>query len=335
MADWYFDENADLSAIADETVAIIGYGNQGRSQALNLRDSGAKVIVGSRSDDSAKQSLDDGFEVLPLTEAAARARILFLLLPDEVMPAVYAEHVEPSLEAGDMLVFASGYNVHFKHIVPPAEVDVALIAPRMIGQGVRDHFLNGESFPSLIAVGQDATGRALDRTLALCKGIGSTKMGVFMSSFEEETVVDLFAEQVGGLYAIRRFYDALVGAGCSPEAVLLELYASGEGIATATAYRDLGLWEQITLHSRTSQYGQEVTARLGPEEQKGEMERLSAIIEHIKDGGFAKSWSAEQAAGCSEFEAVRDENLSHPMVQEERKLYRLLGRIKDGQRSND
>lgn len=329
MAQWYFDKDADLADIADETIAIIGYGNQGRAQALNLRDSGAQVLIGSRNDESATQAREDGFEVLPLREAVAKARILFLLVPDEVMPAIFAEHVEPALQDGDMLVFASGYNIYFKHIVPAEALDVALIAPRMIGQGVRDHFLNGESFPSLVAVGQDATGRALKRTLALCKGIGSTKMGVFMSSFEEETVVDLFAEQVGGLYAIRRFFDALVGAGCSPEAVLLELYASGEGIATATAYRDMGLWAQLPLHSRTSQYGQEVTARLSPDVQKAEMERLAGIISGIKNGTFAAAWRAEQAAGCPEFDAVRRENLEHPMVQEERKLYRRLGRIDD------
>ena len=330
MAQWYFDEDADLAAIADEPIAIIGYGNQGRSQALNLRDNGAQVFVGSRADSSAEQARDDGFEVLAPEQAVKRARILFLLVPDEVMPTIYGEQVEPSLDEGDMLVFASGYNIHFKHIVPPPSVDVALIAPRMIGQGVRDHFLNGESFPSLIAVGQDATGCGLARTLALCKGIGSTKMGVFLSSFEEETVVDLFTEQVGGLYAIRRFYDALVGAGCSPEAVLLELYASGEGIATATAYRDIGLWAQLPLHSRTSQYGQEVTSRLSEEQRQAEMARLEGIIANIRNGSFAEAWRAEQAAGCPEFDRMREQNLAHPMVKEERKLYRLLGRIKGG-----
>lgn len=330
MAQWYFDDDADLNAIADDTIAIIGFGNQGRSQALNLRDNGLNVIVGSRSDESAKQAQSDGFEVLPLNEAVARASIIFLLVPDEIMPALYDEAVAPGLADGALLVFASGYNIYFKHIVPPAGVDVALIAPRMIGQGVRDHFLNGESFPSLIAVGQDATGRALARTLALSKGIGSTKMGVLVSSFEEETVVDLFAEQVGGLYAIRRYFEALVAAGCSPESVLLELYASGEGIATATAYRDLGLWAQLPLHSRTSQYGQEVTGRISANAEKSEQERLSGIIENIRNGTFAKAWSAEQDAGCPTFDRVRAENLDHPMVQAERALYRLLGRTSEG-----
>ena len=327
MAQWFFDKDADIGALADLTITIIGYGNQGRSQALNLRDSGVKVIVGSRSDESAKKAEEDEFEVFSLEEATARATILFLLVPDEVMPSVYEHHIRPNLSAGDMLVFASGYNIHFKHIVSPNDVDVALIAPRMIGQGVRDNFVNGQSFPSLIAVHQDATGTALERTLGLCKGIGSTKMGVFMSSFEEETVVDLFTEQVGGLYAIRRFYDALVGAGCSPEAVLLELYASGEGIATATAYRDVGLWAQLPLHSRTSQYGQEVTARMTADREAVEGKHLEAIIENIRNGKFAAAWHAEQESGCPEFDKVRRDNLEHPMVQEERKLYRLLGRI--------
>lgn len=327
MAQWYFDDDADLGVIADETIAIIGFGNQGRSQALNMRDNGLRVIVGSRNDASAEQAAADGFEVLSPEDAVAAATLVFLLVPDEVMPQVYADRVAPALGDGAMLIFASGYNVHFRHVVPPAPVDVALIAPRMIGQGVRDHFLNGEGYPSLIAVGQDATGRALERTLALAKGIGSTKMGVVVSSFEEETIIDLFAEQVGGLYAIRRFFDALVGAGCGPEAVLLELYASGEGIATATAYRDLGLWAQLPLHSRTSQYGQEVTSKMPADVEAKDMERLSGIIENIRSGAFASAWRAEQEAGCPEFDRTRAENLAHPMIAAERDLYRILGRI--------
>lgn len=335
MAEWYFDKDADLSVIVDKTIAVIGFGNQGRSQALNMRDSGLTVIVGSRNDESAATAKDDGFEVFEPEEAVRRAQIIFLLVPDEVMPAIYKSTVEPGLDDGDLLIFASGYNIYFRHIEPPGSVDVGMIAPRMIGQGVRDHFLNGESFPSLIAVNQDASGQGLAKTLALCKGIGSTKMGVFMSSFEEETIVDLFAEQVGGLYAIRRFFEALTAAGCSPEAVLLELYASGEGIATATAYRDKGLWAQLPLHSRTSQYGQEVTSKLPAQAEQAELNRLGGIIENIRNGTFAEAWRTEQDTGCREFDRTRAENLAHKMVSEERKLYKLLGRIPEAPPSAD
>lgn len=326
MAQWFFDADADLNFIESKTIGIFGYGNQGQAQALNLRDSGQRVIVGSRQDNSYDLAVKDGFSVHALPEAAAESDILFLLLPDEVMPAVYDAQIADQLKPGDVLVFASGYNIHFGHLRPPDFVDVIMIAPRMIGKGVRETYLNGESFPSLIAVHQDGSGQALERTLALSKGIGSTKMGVIMSSFEEETIVDLFSEQIGGLYAIRRSYEALVEAGCAPETVLLELYASGEGIEIARAYRDLGLWEQITLHSRTSQYGQEVTSLMTPDENEGERRRLRRVIEHIRSGAFDKEWQAEQEEGFSAFDSVRRNNMEHPMVKAERELYRILGR---------
>jgi len=329
MAQWYFDDDADLSYLEGKVLGIFGYGNQGRSQALNLRDSGLEVIVGSRRDSSYDRAVEDGFSVYPWAAAAERADVLFLLVPDEVMPQIFEEHIEAGLKTDDVLVFASGYNITFGFLQPPDFVDVVMVAPRMIGQGVRDTFVSGESFPSLIAVEQDASGKALARTLALARGIGSTKMGVIMSSFDEETTIDLFTEQIGGLYAIRRHYEALVEAGCGPEAVLLELYASGEGLATARAYRDLGLWAQITLHSRTSQYGQEVTSRLAPEEAALEKTRLRHVIENIRNGQFAKDWKLEQQTEFPMFNHIRKENLAHPMVQEERKLYRILGRTEE------
>jgi ketol-acid reductoisomerase len=329
MAQWFFDSDSDLKYIRSKRIGIFGYGNQGQAQALNLRDSGQDVIVGSRRDSSYEVAQKDGFAVHSLSDAAAAADILFLLLPDEVMPAIYQEQIVDHLSPGNVLVFASGYNIHFDHLQAPDFVDVVMIAPRMIGKGVRETFLSGEGFPSLIAVQQDASGEALNRTLALSKGIGSTNMGVIMSSFEEETIVDLFSEQIGGLYAIRRSFEALVEAGCTPETVLLELYASGEGIETARAYRDLGLWEQITLHSRTSQFGQEVTSRLSPEVEKSERDRLRQVIDHIRSGAFDKEWQSEQAAGFGEFDAVRRQNLAHPMIKAERELYRVLGRTED------
>jgi len=331
MARMYFDEEADLRHIDGPTTCIIGYGNQGRSQALNLRDSGATVIVGSRRDSSYETALEDGFEVVPVAAAVSRADIVFFLVPDEVMPDVFEREVAPGLRRHDMVVFASGYNIAFDLIMPPADIDVVLIAPRMIGSGVRETFISGEGFPSLIAVHQDASGFAQERTLALCKGIGSTRMGVIESSFLEEATVDLFAEQVGYLYAVRRYCEVLVEAGCSPEVAMLEFYASGEGIETAKAYRDIGLWDQITLHSRTSQYGQEVTARLSPDDEKAERARLRGIISHIQDGSFAREWDAEQQAGFSEFNRVRDLNMGHEMRAAERRLYRVLGRIPDGE----
>jgi len=186
----------------------------------------------------------------------ACANVIFLLIPDEVMPRVYAEHIAPELRAGMTLNFASSYNITFKRIVPPTNVDVVMVAPRMIGKGVRDTFVRSLGFPSLIAVQQDATGRAQALTLAIAKGIGSTRMGAVQSSFQEETTVDLFSEQSGSLYLLRLMFTALFEAGCNPDVVLLELYASGELSEVYASARDMGLWSQLRLHSHTSQYGQ-------------------------------------------------------------------------------
>ena len=197
MANFYFDKDADLRHVADRKVAIIGYGNQGRSQALNLRDSGINVIIGSPSDKSADRARDDGFDVYTIADSAQQADILFMLLPDEVMPTIYHVAIEPHLREGMVLNFSHGYNIHYKRIVPPAYVDVILIGPRMIGQYVRETFLNGTGYPSLVAIAQDGSGNAKNIMLALSKGIGSTKMGVIESSFREETEIDLFSEQSG------------------------------------------------------------------------------------------------------------------------------------------
>ena len=329
MARMYFEADSDLAHLAGQTISIVGYGNQGRSQALNMRDSGLSVVVGSRRDESYRAAVEDGFAVFPVDEAVKRSQVIFLLVPDEVLPQVYCQDIAPNLESGDMLVFASGYNITFDLIKPSSDVDVVLIAPRMIGAGVRDTYLSGEGFPSLVAVHQAATETAFERMLALCEGIGSARMGVIESSFLEETTVDLFAEQVGFLYAVRRYCEVLVEAGCSPEAAMLEFYASGEIIETARAYRDIGLWDQITLHSRTSQYGQEVTSRLSPEEEEAERDRLRAIISHIQDGSFASEWTAEQRAGFPEFNRVRALNMAHEMREAERNLYKVLGRTAD------
>jgi ketol-acid reductoisomerase len=326
MARAFFDSDADLSLLAGRTVGIIGYGNQGRAQALNLRDSGVAVIVGNQHDASFDRAQADGFAAYDVAEASSQADVLVLLVPDEVMPGIFRTEVVPRLHADKLLILASGYNLYYGAITPPPFMDVAMVAPRMIGTGVRETFVRGEGFPSLLSVEQDHSGRALEMALAFAKGIGSTRAGVFLSSAEEETVCDLFNEHFGYLYELRRAYEVLTEAGYSPEAALLEFYVSGEEMELARAHAHMGLFHQLVLHSLTSQYGQLVTARLSPEQEAAEKGRLRAIIDQIRSGRFAKDWALEQETGLPTFRRAQQDGLSHPMISEERKLFQLLNR---------
>ena len=325
MAKFYFDDDADLKFIEDKTVAIIGYGNQGRSQALNLRDTAINVIVGSPNDNSAKRAEKDNFEVYSISAASQKADILFMLLPDEVMPTVYEESIAPNLRPHMVLNFSHGYNIHYKKIVPPEDVDVILIGPRMIGQYVRETFVNGIGFPSLVAVGQDGSGNAHNIMLALCKGIGTTRMGVIESSFREETEVDLFSEQSGDFYVLKNMFEALVEAGYDPDVVLLEMYASGELSEIFAAARDIGLAHQLKLHSRTSQYGQVVTARKFSDESVIK-QQFTKVIDHIKSGEFAKEWEQEEKSEYKQLLEDTNKILKHPLQETENRVYKLLGR---------
>ncbi|MEG9883924.1 MAG: ketol-acid reductoisomerase [Hyphomicrobiales bacterium] len=328
MAKWHFDDEGDLDLLSGKTVGVFGYGNQGRSQALNMRDAGLNVIIGSRADASSEKSAADGFETLPLLEAARRADILFILVPDEIMPDVYKNHIEPGLQASNTLNFASGYNIHFKKIVPRADVNVIMLAPRMVGQGVRDTVVEGKGYPSLVAVHQDATGNAQNIMIALAKAIGTTRMGCIESSFEEETIVDLFNEHFGFLHAVRRGCEVLIEAGCSPEAAILELYASGEMREVGQYFVDHGLFEQLKLHSRTSQYGQLVYARPSPDEEEADKDRLRDVVRKIKDGTFARIWTGVQENDAEALDREKAALDATPLMVEERRLYEKLRRRK-------
>ncbi|MBV8134571.1 MAG: ketol-acid reductoisomerase [Deltaproteobacteria bacterium] len=315
--------------LSGKTIAIIGYGNQGRSQAINLRRTGNRVIVGNVEDESFRQAKSDSFEALAMDAAAARADVILLLLPDEVAPQVYPRHIAPHLNAGKTLIFASGYNVTYKFIVPPANVDVILVAPRMIGQGVHDLPARGEGFPVLVGVKQDASGNAAAMMLAIAAGIGAFMRGgaVVESSFEEETLVDLFSEHTWAgamLFMLERAFKMLTEAGVSPEVALLELYASGELGEIGHAMASRGFWKQLGLHSHTSQFGQLTHGAdfIGPD---AEALMLKAIKE-IRDGTFAKRWATEQAAGSSTFNRLLGEVLESPLAKAESELFTKLGR---------
>jgi len=318
MATIYHDEDATLELLAGMTLAIVGYGNQGRSQALNLRDSGQKVLVGNVDDAYRKNALADGFEPIPIRDAAARADAIFLLVPDEVMPEVYARDVAPGLRRGKTLVFAHGYNVAFGLIEPPADVDVVMIAPRMIGAGVRDTYVSGAGFPSFVGVHRDASGQARPRMLALAKALGSLRAGCIEMSFGDEAALDLFTEQAFGPAfgaVMSSAVNTLIDAGFPPEAVLMELYLSGEFAYSLEKGRELGMRQQHLLHSHTSQYGTITRAPRFFDLGAPLREKMAAVLGEIRSGAFAREWSSDRDAKLALLEKAHKAAEGTPMAR--------------------
>jgi ketol-acid reductoisomerase len=310
-----YDDAASLAPLEDKTIAIVGYGNQGRSQALNLRDCGLKVIVGNRDDTYGALAREDGFETTEIPEAASAADVLLILTTDESQPVIWEQQVAPGLRAGDTLVWASGYNIGYDLIKPPAEVDVVMVAPRMPGEVVRTLFEQGGGAMAQIAVHQDVSGGARDTMMAVAKGIGCTRGGVFESSFREEAELDLFAEQVvwPGLVAwIEESFQLGVDNGFSPQLLALELYASGESSHILGLMARYGFYKQMTRHSTTSQYGTLSRApRMLNDENRARMSEH--LLRDIKGGAFAKEWSEEQATGGKTLDELRKKALMSPM----------------------
>jgi ketol-acid reductoisomerase len=314
MATIYHDEDADLGTLRGERIAVVGYGNQGRSQALNLRDSGLEVIVGNIGDAARERATAEGFAASDVGEAVGAAQIVMLLIPDEVMPEVYEREVAPRLADGAAVSFASGYNVGFGHIAPKPSVDILLLAPRMIGPGVRDTYVSGAGFPSFVGVHQDATGRAKPRLLALARGVGSTRAGCLEMSMADEAALDLFTEQGFGPAfgaVLTSAIETMIEAGYPPEAVLMELYMSGELAYTAQHFVDTGIINQMDFHSRTSQYGS--MTRGGRFADLDLKARMREALDDIRSGRFAAEWQAEQRDGAPRFEQLRAMRSVHPL----------------------
>jgi ketol-acid reductoisomerase len=309
------DQDASLDPLAGKTVAILGYGNQGQAQALNLRDSGVSVIVGNRDDKYHARAVADGFAPMSIPDAAAAGDILHILTTDESQPALWSEQIAPGITRGKTLVWSSGYNVGYGIIQPPADVDVVMVAPRMTGPHVRALFVQGSGALAQFAIHQDFTGYARATTLALCKGIGLTRNGVFESSFREEAELDLFAEQVvwAGLTAwFLECFEMGVEAGFSPELMVMELYASGEAAEIMGAMAHNGFFKQMTNHSTTSQYG---TLSRGPSLINDAMRARARelLARDVKGGAFVQEWSREQATGGPRLEELTRRALQHPM----------------------
>lgn len=327
MTTIYRDADADPAAIDGETIAVVGYGNQGRSQALNLRDSGLSVIVGNVGDAAREQAREEGFEALDIADACVRADAILLLIPDEIMPDVYAEQVAPHLEAGNLLDFASGYNVAFGLIEPPPDVDVVMVAPRMIGPGVRDTYVEGRGFPSFVGVHQDASGRALGRMLALARGMGSTRAGCIAMSLHDEASLDLFTEQGFGPafgQVLMGAVNLLVEKGYPPEAVLLELFMSGELEYTFGKMREVGFLEQMDFHSQTSQYGSITRAGRFANLAEPMRESMESVLESIRSGEFAREWSGMKEQGAEVLARVKEARSRIPFAEWERSARRAF-----------
>lgn len=327
MTQFFYEEDADMERLSGREIAIIGYGNQGRTQALNLRDSGVEsIIVGSVQDESWDQAKEDGFEVMPISEASQRADILFILLPDEIAPSVYKNEIEPALSSGKTLNFSSGYNITFGHIVPPESANVVMIAPRMVGDAFRRLYEAGKGAPCFVDVNQDASGEAWEDCLALAKALGCTRAGALAVTFEQETHMDLMAEQGvwpliwGVLYSA---FEVEVEAGLPPEAVVLELYGSGEPAEMFEMAANRGLVEQFVLHSRTSQYGQ--ASRFEELDRTGLKAFLSeALTERIASGRFDREWTKVQEEEEPVLQRLLQDMTEHPLIQSEKELQENL-----------
>ncbi len=320
MSKVYYDQDADIKFLKDKVIAVIGYGNQGQAQALNLRDSGLDVIIGVRADETKHQAINEGFEALSIQEAATKAQVMLLLIPDEVMPQVFENEIQPGLSQGDTVCFASGYNIAFKFIDVPKSIDVVMVAPRMIGAGVRQKYIEGKGFPSFIGVHQDASGNALKTVLGIAKGIGSTKSGAMMLSFAEEAELDLFTEQAFGPafgQVLMAAIQTLLDAGYPIEAVMIELILSGEFAYSMQKIVELGFFKQMELHSHTSQYGS-MTRSLryaNPQIAEG----MKGTLEEIRSGAFAKEWDDEQSGGLSVFNQIKELRNEHPIAEWDRR----------------
>ncbi len=327
----FYESDADLGVLDGKTIAVAGYGNQGRAQALNIRDSGVTVLVGNIEDTYAETARQDGFSPVSIADAVKTADVVMLLVPDEVQQAVYQKDIAPHLRAGQTLSFASGYNIHFGLIEPPADIDVIMMAPRTIGRQVRIAFESGGGVNADVDVWQNATGKAWETTLALAKGTGCTRAGAFHSSFATEAELDLFAEQAvwPALFdVLLTGYEILAANGYPKEAIALELYASAEPADIFLAMARRGFFEQMRYHSPTSQYGTLSRRRDATGSSEELRKRMEATLENIRSGRFAKEWKQEELEGYPNFKRLRQAAWSHPINEADRAVRLLLGASK-------
>jgi ketol-acid reductoisomerase len=326
-AKMYYEKDAELNVLQGKTIAIIGYGSQGHAQAQNLRDSGLKVIIGLRRGKSWKTAEEDGFEVVTVDEAARRADVIQILMPDETQAKVYRDLIEPNIKKGAALMFSHGFNINFGQIVPTEDLDVLMIAPKSPGHLVRRTYVEGFGVPALIAVEQDATGKAHEIGLAYAKGIGSTRAGVIETTFREETETDLFGEQAvlcGGVsHLVKAGFETLIEAGYQPEIAYFECLHELKLIVDLMY--EGGLERMRYSISNTAEYGDYVSGpRVVNEETKKEMKK---VLDDIQRGVFARNFILEQTNGAF-LTATRRKEAEHPLEQVGKELREMMHWIK-------
>ncbi len=315
MATMYYDKDGDVSLLNGKTIAVIGYGSQGHAHALNAKDSGAKVIIGLHTGSkSAEKAKADGLEVFSVADAVKQADVVMILVPDTKQADVYATDIGPNLKAGSMLMFAHGFNIHYGQIKPPANVDVTMVAPKAPGHRVREVFKDGAGTPGLLAVHQDATGKAKALGMAYAKAIGCTRAGVIETTFKEETETDLFGEQTilcGGVTGlIRAAFETLVKAGYQPEVAYFECMHELKLIVDLLYQGGLSyMWYSV---SDTAEYGGYV---VGDQVEGMVKEEFAGVLSRIQDGTFAREWIAEVKNGRPNF--IPRRNKEHNLLIEE------------------
>ncbi|MEM2272657.1 MAG: ketol-acid reductoisomerase [Candidatus Bathyarchaeia archaeon] len=326
MVKVYFDKDVNLDVIKDKVIAVIGYGSQGRAQAMNMRDSGLKVIVGLRSGGSSwERAKTDGFDVYPISEAAKIGDIIFMLVPDMIQPDIYKRHIEPNLSEGKVLDFAHGFNVHFGQIIPSRKVDVIMVAPKAPGPRLRETFVNGFGVPALIAVYQDYSGRAKEIALAISKALGCTRAGVLETTFKDEAESDLIGEQtvlVGGLIElIKKGFEVLVECGYPPELAYFE--ACNEAKLIMDLIYEKGITGMLKAVSETARYGGlTVGPRVIDDHVKENMRRAAT---RVRNGEFAREWISEFKSGGENLKRLLKEIEEHPIEKVGSLIRRMSG----------
>ena len=330
MAEIYYDKDVSLDILKGKTIGIIGYGSQGHAQAQNLRDSGLNVIVAEvEGTDNYKLAKEHGFEPMTADELSQKADIIAVLVPDEIQSKIYKESIEPNLKEGNALLFSHGFNIRFKQIIPPSFVDVIMVAPKGPGHLVRSEYEKSGGVPNLVAVENDASGNALQLSLAYSKGIGGTKGGALKTTFPEETETDLFGEQVvlcGGVSAlVKKGFEVLIEAGYQPEVAYFECMHELKLIVDL--FYQGGLNYMRYSVSNTAEYGDFTRGeRIISEETKKEMEK---ILSEIKDGSFANEWIEESSKGKPNLKRFEERDKNHPIEITGKKLRSMMDWIDD------